>query len=478
MHKTPAYRIFCIISGPLACLLLNLLPVELISPEADKVIAIAVWMVIWWITEPVSIAVTALLPIAVFPLLGVMPVKETTAYYGSSIIFLFLGGFLLALAMEKVNLHKRIALQILLVTGTGERGVLLGFILATALLSMWISNTATTLVILPIALSIISFLTERSQGIYEEGKLTNFKIACMLGIAYSANIGGTATIIGTPPNVVLIGYMEEHLNREMDFLAWMVIALPFALIMLTATYWLLVKMFRISPVSDLSPRSLIRKELEQLGRISRDEVSVLIAFSITILLWVFRLQVNHLTGLALSNAGIAIIGALLVFIIPSGRGNHSVLQWSDTQKMQWGILILFGGGLALANAFSQAGIIQLIGDFVKEKGFQATVATPFITAVMLFMTELMSNVALVNIFAPLISGVAEGLGVDFLELGVPVALASSCAFMLPISTPPNAIVYSSGYVRVLDMIKAGVLLNILAVFLLVFLGLFWVGLII
>ena len=475
MQKTLTYRIIFILLGPLVCLLMNLVEVTFISPEADKVISVAAWMVIWWISEPVSISVTALLPIAVFPLMGIMPVREATAYYGSSIIFLFLGGFLLALAMEKVNLHKRIALKILLITGTGERGVLLGFILATALLSMWISNTATTLVILPIALSIISFLSERTETAFDESGVGNFKVACMLGIAYAANIGGTATIIGTPPNVVLIGYMEENLNREMDFLAWMVIALPFALIMLTATYFLLVRLFKIAPVSDLSPRAVIQQELDALGKLSRDEISVLIAFSITILLWVFRLQINRLTGLTLSNTGIAISGALLVFIIPSQRGSHAVLQWQDTQKMQWGILILFGGGLALANAFSQAGIIQLIGDFVKEEGFQAATATPFITAVMLFMTELMSNVALVNIFAPLISGVADGLGVDFLELGIPVALASSCAFMLPISTPPNAIVYSSGYVKVMDMIKSGVLLNLLAVLLLVFLGLFWVG---
>ena len=240
----------------------------------------------------------------------------------------------------------------------------------------------------------------------------------------------------------------------------------------------MIRIFKIAAVSDSSPRNVIRDEVDKLGKISRDEISVLIAFVFTILLWIFRLQINKWTGLGLSNTGIAILGALIVFVIPSQKGNHSVLQWKDTQKMQWGILILFGGGLALANAFSQAGIVQLIGDYVQKEGFEAATATPFITGVMLFMTELMSNVALVNIFAPLISGVAEGLGVDFLELGIPVALASSCAFMLPISTPPNAIVYSSGYVKVMDMIKSGVLLNLLAVFLLVFLGLFWVGFVI
>jgi len=470
-----SYRIITILLGPLACLGINLLDFQIISPEADLVVSVAAWMVIWWIIEPVSISVTALLPIVLFPLFKIMPMSDVTASYGSSIIFLFFGGFILALAMEKVNLHKRIALKIILLTGTGERGVLLGFILATALLSMWISNTATTLVILPIALSIVTFLNERSSTKSEGKVFDNFKIACMLGIAYAANIGGTATIIGTPPNVVLIGYMEDHLGREMDFLKWMMIALPFAIIMLTATYFVLIKMFKVGASGDISPKSVIKAEIDQLGKIATNEINVLVVFGVTILLWVFRVQFNHWTDLAISNTQIAMIGALGVFLIPSDKGNYSILEWKDTAKMQWGILILFGGGLALANAFSEAGIIELIGTYVKEEGFKAVVATPFITAVMLFMTELMSNVALVNIFAPIISGVSDGIGVDFLELGIPVALASSCAFMLPISTPPNAIVYSSGFVKVVDMLKAGVLLNILAVLLLAFLGLFWVG---
>lgn len=468
-------RLFLILSGPLACLLINLIDVQLISPEADKVLSVAVWMVIWWITEPVSISVTALVPIVAFPFLNIMPLPEVTANYGSSIIFLFFGGFILALAMEKVNLHKRIALRIILLTGTGERGVLLGFILATALLSMWISNTATTLVILPIALSIIDFLRDRHGEGIDDSYFRNFKVACMLAIAYAANIGGTATIIGTPPNVVLIGYMEDQMGRQMDFSKWMFIALPFAVLMLTAVYYLLVRMFRIRDAGDRSPRSVVRQELNALGKISADEISVTIIFGITILLWVFRLQVNQLTGFALSNTQIAMIGALAAMVTPSASKGRPVLEWKDTANMQWGILILFGGGLALAKAFEQAGIVEMIGSFVKDEGFRAASAIPFMTTVMLFMTELMSNVALVNIFAPIVAGVAEGIGVDFLELGVPVALASSCAFMLPISTPPNAIVYSSGYVKVMDMIKAGVLLNLLAILLLVVIGLFWVG---
>ena len=475
INRQSLIRVLKILLGPLVCLVINLIDTELVSPEADKVISIAAWMVIWWITEPVSISVTALLPIILFPFLGIMPLTEVTANYGSSIIFLFFGGFILALAMEKVNLHKRIALQIILLTGTGEKGVLLGFILATSLLSMWISNTATTLVILPIALSIVSFLKERNANQLDGKYFANFKVACMLGIAYAANIGGTATIIGTPPNVVLIGYMEDQMNRQMDFLQWMIIALPFAIIMLAATHFLLVRMFKLGRGGNFSPRSVIRDEIKQLGRISADEISVLAVFGITILFWVFRIQIINLTGYQISNTQIAMIGAMGVFLIPSFKGNQSILQWKDTTKMQWGILILFGGGLALANAFEGAGIIEMIGSYVKEEGFRAVTAIPFITTVMLFMTELMSNVALVNIFAPIIAGVADGIGVDFLEVGIPVALASSCAFMLPISTPPNAIVYSSGYVKVIQMIKAGVLLNLLAILLLIVIGLFWVS---
>ncbi len=470
------FRLIWIAVGPLVCLLINISGLELISPEADKVISVALWMVIWWISEPFSISVTALLPLVMFPLLGIMPLSKVTVSYGSPIIFLFFGGFILALAMEKVNLHKRIALQIILWTGSGRKGILLGFILSTALLSMWISNTATALVILPIALTIINFLQERDISAKEK-EFGQFKIACMIGIAYAANIGGTATIIGTPPNVVLIGYLEDHLGREMDFLQWVYIALPFTLVMLTATYFLLIKVFRIKDDGSTSHKGVIQQEIKNLGKMRGDEVKVTVSFGITILLWVFRTQFNELTGLGFSNAIIAMIGAMLVFLIPDQAKTKSILEWEDTKHMQWGILILFGGGLALASAFSEANIIELIGQYVKEEGFTANTTTPFLITVMLFMTELMSNVALVNIFAPILSGIADGLGVDFLTLGIPTALASSCAFMLPMSTPPNAIVYSSGYVKVFDMMKTGIILNILAVLLLIVLSLFWIDIV-
>jgi len=468
-------RLFWIVLGPLLCLLINTLDVLLISPEADQVISVGIWMVVWWVFEPFSISITALIPIVVFPLLGIMPLGEVTVNYGNPIIFLFFGGFILALALEKVNLHRRIALHIILWTGSGRRGMLLGFITATALLSMWISNTATALVILPIALTVIEFINKR-DGLKDDQGFARFKIACMLGIAYAANIGGTATIIGTPPNVELIGYLEEHLGREMDFMQWVYINFPFTVIMLISTYWLLVKMFRIEKGNDSSHRSVIKSEIHSLGKFNSDELKVTLSFLVTILLWVFRLQVNELTGLALSNTLIAMIGCLLVFLIPDKNMDKSLLQWSDTKNMQWGILILFGGGLALASAFSDAGIIELIGNYVKKEGFTENTTTPFLISVVLYATEFMSNVALVNIVTPILSGIADGIEVDFLVLGIPTALASSCAFMMPMSTPPNAIVYSSGYVKVIDMIKTGLILNVLAIVLLIFHGLFWIRL--
>ena len=456
-------------AGPVACLLINFSGVSFIGVEADRVISVALWMVIWWITEAVDIPVTALLPMFLFPLLGIMPFGDVALNYGSPIIFLFFGGFVLALAMEKVNLHKRIALNIIKLTGTNANGVILGFMLATALLSMWISNTATALVILPIALTMIDFLTKDFD--FDERGSSNFALATMLGIAYAANIGGTATVIGTPPNVVLIGFLESQYGVEMDFIKWGGVGLPFALLMLAISYFVLTR-FYPNRLGNLGiTGKVLDEEIEKLGPRSRNENLVLICFSATALLWIFRTYINQWTGLSLGNAQIAIMGALAIFTIPSrfGKGDFA-LNWKDTQRLQWGILILFGGGLALAKGLSEAGIIDAIGAYVKESNFTPQKTTPFLITVMLFMTELMSNVALVAVFAPMVSGIADGLGVAFLHLAIPITLASSCAFMLPMATPPNAIVFVSGYIRVLEMVKVGIILNVIAVLLLILLS--------
>ena len=452
--------------GPLLCLFVNFSGLIFISEKADPVISVAAWMIAWWITEAVDIPITALLPMFLFPLLDIMSFGTVAANYSSPIIYLFFGGFVLALAMEKVNLHKRIALNIIKLTGTNANGVILGFMLATALLSMWISNTATALVILPIALTMIQFLTEgielNPQGSH------NFALATMLGIAYAANIGGTATVIGTPPNVVMVGFLESEYGQEMDFLNWAVVGFPFAMVMLAVAYFVLTRFFP-NKLGNLGlTRDVLDSEIDKLGRINEKERLVLICFGATALLWVFRTYFNDFTGLNLGNAQIAIIGALATFTIPSkfGKGDF-VITWKDTTKLQWGILILFGGGLALAKGFSEAGIIDAIGNYVRDNNFSQAKSVPFLISVMLFMTELMSNVALSAVFAPMISGISNGLGMEFLHLAIPVTLASSCAFMLPMATPPNAIVFVSGYIKVIDMVKVGVILNVLAVLLLV-----------
>ncbi len=460
--------------GPLLCFGLLASDVDFISPAADKVLAIAVWMVLWWISEAVSISVTALLPLVLFPLLGINDFKSVAGNYGSAIIFLFLGGFILALAMEKCALHKRIALTILTLTGNRPQGILLGLMLSTGFLSMWISNTATTLVILPIALTIVSYIADLNQGV-GGAELAKFRVACMLGIAYAANIGGTATLIGTPPNVVLVGYMEERLGLEMDFMQWLGIALPFAVLLFLATYAVLSLFFLRGLRRKRFSIAIVHQERSGMGALSYDELLVMACFGITIALWIFRVPFNARAGLSLGNAHIAMIGALLTFVLPSTkRKMGKLLEWEDTKELQWGILILFGGGLALANALSDAGIVTFIGDYVHSQNYGQAQTQTMLVSLSLFLTELMSNVALVSILSPMLSGIATGVGMDFLHLGIPVALASSCAFMLPMSTPPNAIVYSSGFLRVIDMLKVGVVLNIIAIFLLIVLGNFWI----
>ncbi len=468
-RKYTTARKIGLVLGPVLCVIINLLPLPVESPEVVKVISMAVWMICWFVTEAVDLAVTALVPMFLLPLMGIMPFGEVAANYGSSIIFLFFGGFVLALAMEKVNLHKRIALNIIRLTGTNANGVILGFMLATALLSMWISNTATTLVILPIAMTMMQFLTS-DESLPAKGR-RNFSLATMLGVAYAANIGGTVTVIGTPPNVVMIGYLESEYGMQMDFLNWSAIGLPFALIMLTATFFVLTR-FYPNRLGNLGmSRQVLDEEIAKLGKRSDKENMVLICFGLTAFLWIARTYVNSWTGLDLGNAQIAILGALLVFTIPTnfGKGDF-VLEWQDTSRLQWGILILFGGGLALATSLSKVGIIGSIGDYVQESGFTASTTIPFLITVMLFMTELMSNVALVAVFSPMVAGISEGLGVEFLHIAIPITLASSCAFMLPMSTPPNAIVFVSGYIKVIEMALVGIVLNLISITLLIILS--------
>lgn len=456
--------------GPLLFFVLQLSSFTIISQKADVVIATALWMVCWWITEAVSISVTSLLPLILFPFFKVMPMADVGANYGSPIVFLFFGGFVLALALEKVNLHKRIALTIIKYTGTSPNRVILGFMIATAFMSMWISNTASTVVMLPIALSVINLLVNDVDGFTKKDE--NFALSIMLGIAFSANAGGIATVIGTPPNSVLIGLLENEYNMEISFLKWMFIGLPFSIILISIIYVLLTKvMFPCKGLNFGNTNNIIITELDKLGKTTAKEKQVLIIFGVLVSLWVFRTLINTLIpNLGLSDTMISILGAIALFAIPHNlKTGDFILQWEDTQKLAWGILILFGGGLALAKGMSSTGIVSLVATSISESNISILLMASLLILLMLFMTELMSNVALISVLAPVIAGIAIGLEVPILYLLIPVTMASSCAFMLPMATPPNAIVFASGFIKVKQMAKVGVILNLISVILLILL---------
>ncbi|MEM1340444.1 MAG: DASS family sodium-coupled anion symporter [Bacteroidota bacterium] len=454
--------------GPIVFLVFSNLPFQLVSEKGDAVIAVALWMLFWWITEAVSISVTALLPLLLFPLLKILPIAEVGANYGSPIVFLFFGGFVMALALEKVNLHKRIALNIIRLTGTTPNKVVLGFMIATAALSMWISNTASTVVMLPIALSVINLLINDEDGFTQKDQ--NFALSVMLGIAFSANAGGIATVIGTPPNSVLIGLLENEYDIQISFLKWMTLGLPFSITMIGIIYLVLVKwMFPNSGLQFTASKEVIQNELQRLGPTSGKEKRVLLIFGITVFLWVFRTLINSIfPQLALSDTMISIFAAIALFSIPYNlKKGDFIIHWRDTSKLAWGILILFGGGLALAKGMSVSGIVDLVANGIAQSDISILFTAALLILLMLFMTELMSNVALVAVLAPVVAGIAIGLGIPMLYLLIPVTMASSCAFMLPMATPPNAIVFASGYVKVPQMAKAGIFLNLIAVALLI-----------
>ena len=420
---------FGLIAGPLLFVIINNLNIEFISEKADAVISVATWMITWWVTEAVSISVTALLPLFLFPLLKVMSMNDVGANYGSPIVFLFFGGFVLALALEKVNLHKRIALNIIRLTGTSPNKVVLGFMIATGLLSMWISNTASTVVMLPIALSVIHLLINDNDGFTKKDQ--NFALSVMLGIAFSANAGGIATVIGTPPNSVLIGLLENEFHTEISFIKWMAFGLPFSIIMILAVYITLVKiMYPSKGLTFRTSENVILDEIDKLGKLTKKEKHVLIVFSITVFLWVFRGLINRfLPSLGLTDTIISIMAALTIFVIPHNvKKGEFIIEWKDTEKLSWGILILFGGGLALAKGMSSSGIVGLISMTISSYNIGIVVTALVLITLMLFITELMSNVALVAVLAPVIAGIAIGLYIPLIHLLIPVTMASSSAF--------------------------------------------------
>lgn len=453
--------------GPILFIVINLLPApEILGAQGWKVISVALWMIAWWMTEAMPIPVTALLPMVLFPLLGVFDIKTATSTYANKIIYLFMGGFMIALAMEKRNLHKRIALNLIKLTGTHPNGIILGFMIATAFLSMWISNTATTVMMLPIATSVTALLHKEIKENQKHG-FGRFSLSLMLGIAYAANIGGAMTIIGTPPNVVFAGYADEILNINIDFSSWIMVGVPVGVTMITISYIILTKYMYPSGLSGFeASEGLINEKIKELGRMSKGEKRVAIIFVLTALLWILRRHINDLLGAKiLDDTIIAMSGGILMFLVPVDlRKGDFLLDWESMKRLPWGILILFGGGLCLAKAMETTGIIQMIGDRISEnQEISIVLLVLILTTVMLFMTEIMSNVALATIFIPVVMGIAIGFEVDPLLLSIPVAFAASFAFMMPISTPPNAIVFSTGMIKMKEMMRVGLILNLISV---------------
>lgn len=430
----------------------------------NNVLSVSAWMLTWWILEVFPIYVTALLPMVFFPALGILDLRETFMPYGSPIVFLFLGGFIIALAMEERRLHERLSYGLIRLTGTRPRQIILGFMIATALVAMWISNTATAVMLLPIALSVAELLKEQTK---DEVLLKRFRLVLMLGIAYAANIGGTMTLIGTPPNLVFAGYYFETFGTDFPFSRWFIYGLPIGGVLLFLSYHLLTRVvYPVKGSAIIGAKELFQKKWIEMGRMSRAEISVLVVFAVTVFLWVFAQSINDLIGQrALNNTNIAMFGGLAMFVVPvNWKKSEFILDWKSTVKLPWGILLLFGGGLAMAKGLETAGIIQAIGDFISHN----TDLSPFmlvllLTAFALFATELMSNVALVTVLLPVVIGIGESTGVDPLLLAIPVTLAASCAFMMPISTPPNAVVYSSGHVSVQQMMRAGFWMNLVSI---------------
>lgn len=458
-------KTIALLSGIIVSLFLFFVNPFNVNPNACKALAVAGLMITWWITEALPMPVVALLPIILFPLLKIASLEDTAAPYANPVIFLFMGGFMLGLAIEKWNLHRRIALNIVKLTGTSGDRIVLGFILATGLLSMWLSNTATTMMMFPIAVSVIHVMKENHKG---EGNLSHFSLTIMLAIAYASNIGGIATIIGTPPNVAYVGYIEKKYHVGVDFVKWMLICTPLAILLLLCLYVVMVKwLFPNRIKSDHSTRQLIHEELLKLGSLSKAEKRVLTIFICTAFLWITRDIINKSQGiLKLDDTIIAIMCAVALFICPSGNENNDqVLEWPDTKNMAWGILLLFGGGISLATVLEKAGLIQQLGQWLGQFAGNGFLLVFIVTIVSIFISEVMSNVAQVIVFAPVVSSLAEAVGMNPLILGIAMTLAASCASMLPMGTPPNAIVFASGHIKLRQMSKTGIVMNIVAVIL-------------
>lgn len=432
------------------------------SDNARAVLAVTLWVATWWITEVVPIPVTSLLPIVLFPLTGALPISDTTEAYGHPIIFLYVGGFIVAMAIEKCGLHQRFAFSILLRVGTGARGIILGFMIATAVLSMWISNTATSVMMLPIAVAIA-----RQFEAHDGGNV--FGKALMLSIAYAASIGGVATLIGTPTNLIFAGIVKELYDIDITFAQWMTFGLPLSIILLIICWLYMTRL--AFPMRDLKlggGRALIRERMQALGSLSYNEKVVTAVFALTAICWMTRslLLEKFLPGI--TDTAIAIVGATLLFIIPGKHDGHRspVMDWASAVQIPWGIILLFGGGLALAAGFQETGLSDWLGGQLGRLEYVPLIVLILVVVASVnFLTEITSNLATASMILPVLASLAVGIGVHPYGLMIAATTAASCAFMLPVATPPNAVVFGSGYLRIPDMARAGLWMNIVSILL-------------
>ena len=440
---------------------------ESLSSVGWAVAAVTLLMAIWWATEAVPVAVTALLPLACFPMLGVTDFKTAALPYANPNIYLFMGGFILALGIESSGLHKRLALKMLIAVGNSGAKLIGGFMLVSAIISMWVMNTSTTLMLLPIGLAVCASVAETIPNFSQTDK-RNFEISLLLGIAYAASIGGMSTLVGTAPNIIFAGFMLETYSLEISFTDWMKLGVPIATIMLFSSWYAITKIvYPVNFIASIETKLQLQNMLSDLGPLSKDEKKVLIIFSLAASAWMFRtLLDNYVPFSGLTDAGIAIIAALSFFLIPSENKQTDLLTWEQANKLPWGLLVLFGGGLSLAASIGSSGLGGWIGQALTVlENVPSIVLILAVATMIIFLTEITSNVATTSTFLPVVGAVAVALGITPIALTIPVVLAASCAFMLPVATPPNAIVFGSGKLTIPDMIRAGFALNIIGIFL-------------
>jgi len=449
--------------GPaLFALMLFTGPPEGVSTDAWRALALTMLMAVWWVTESLPIAITALLPVGLLPLLDIAPIEDAAAPYANPLIFLFLGGFILAEGVQRWNLHRRLALKVLSISGTRPDRVVGGFMLATAGLSMWVSNTATAALMLPVAISVLRLMgddTGQSQK--------HFGLCLLLGIAISANIGGMATLIGTPPNAILAGYLNDNHELTIGFGEWMLVAFPLAAVLLVSAWWLLTS--RIYPVAHQPLEGLAELLDEQrasLGPMGRPEMAVSVVFALVALAWLTRPLLEQLwPNLNIRDEGIALLGALFLFVIPaSWRKLEFLMDWESARNLPWGVLILVGGGLSLGAAIESSGLAETAAGALQGLDGQPLwlVMTGVVMLIML-LSHVTSNTATAATMLPLVSSLAISLNFPVGYLAIPVAMAASCAFMLPVATPPNAIMFSSGRFSVAQMVRAGGIISLITI---------------